>query len=167
MNRDYSLLFKKMKDGASVLDLYDDFGIVCTDIPFVEFGATKSMSVRTWPDEDGEDAYFPDAMTADAYDWKIKMACAGTKTYERASDFVKWVCGRSDNGTQLMMYSKRIGTGRKNCYFKSIGDFSFHKENSGNEVLEFTTTFRVCDPRTDISPVFGKTYDTITNLTEA
>ena len=70
---DYTLLFQKSKTGSSVKDSLADFGMVCTDVPFMPCGETKELPKRDWIDEDGEDTYIPDSIPLSAFDWEIEM----------------------------------------------------------------------------------------------
>lgn len=159
MNEPYSILMQKMKEGSPVVDLSDDLDVVCTEIPFEPFGETKGVAARDWADEDGEDVYVPQVLRIKAYDWKIKVACKGessVRAYEKVTALTGYLSGFSDgNGAEMRIYSLHTGIGRKNVYMKSVGDFGHYKDAGGNEVVGFTVTFRVTDPRTQIIPSYS------------
>lgn len=164
MNKDYSILMQKMNDGALVKDLFDDFDVVCTDIPMQCFGAAKQLSVRSWNDENGEDAYFPEKIVQEAFDWKIGMACKGDNVYKKVNVLISWLCGGFDSCTRLKLYSSHVGFGRKDCHFSGVGDFAHSRCVGGCDVLSFSVTFRVCDPVTDVVPVYDVSGEVITGL---
>ncbi|MBR8739005.1 hypothetical protein IX296_002019 [Bacteroides pyogenes] len=161
MNEPYSILMQKMKGGSPIKDLVGDFDIVCVEIPFEPFGETKDLTTRDWADEDGEDVYVPQMLRIKAYDWKIKAACKGetsTKVIDKITALTGYLSGASDgNGAEMKIYSSHLDIGRKNVYMKSVGDFEHFKDAAGNEVVEFSITFRVADPRTQIIPSYSIT----------
>lgn len=148
---DYTLLFQKMKDGSGVKDSLTDFGVVCTNIPFMPKGEAKELAKNDWPDESGEDTYIPEVIPTQAYDWEIEMAYKGAlkSCYTNIKAFTDYLTGRDGSGGAMKVYSSYTGVGRQNVHYQNIGDFEFTKSNI-DEVLTFTLTLRVTDPDTDV-----------------
>lgn len=149
---EYSLLMQKMRSNSVVKDSFVDFGIVCTDVPFLPFGEAKELPTREWPDEDGEDTYIPDRIPIDAYDFEIEFCYKGNRStaYGKIRSFFEYITGMDNNGSALKIYSPYTGIGRQNIHFKSISDFDFGKSNIDESVV-FSVTFRVTDPVTDVT----------------
>lgn len=153
-NMEYSLLMQKMKEGSTpaVKDSYTDFGIVCTEVPFLPIEDIKELPVKDWKDEDGEEVLVPDSLSVAAYDWNINMGYKGSLNtcYTKISEFISYLKGGDGMGVMLKVYSPYTRIGRQKVYFKGMSDFEFSK--SGNEdLLLFSITLRVTDPVTDIT----------------
>lgn len=148
---DYTLLFQKMKVDSPVKDSFEDFGIVCTDVPFMPKGEAKELANNDWPDESGEDAYIPDTIPTQAFDWEIGMAYKGALTtcHTKIKSFLDYLTGRDGSGGAMKVYSSYTGIGRQYVHYKSVSDFEFVKSNM-DEVLTFTLTLRVTDPDTEV-----------------
>lgn len=151
MPMDYTLLMQKMKDGSPVKDSLADFGVVCTEVPFMPSGETKELASNDWYDEDGEDTYIPDRLPMAAYDWEVGFCYKGNLStcYSSLKALTDYLNGRDGSGAGLKVYSSYTGMGRQGVYLKSMSDFEFTKSNL-DEVLTFTATFRVTDPVTDV-----------------
>ena len=116
------MLMQKMKDGSAVKDSLTDFGIVCTDAPFMPFGEAKELASNDWPDEDGEDTYIPAQIPLAAYDMEIGLAYKGSlgSCYTKIKAFRDYVTGRDNSGGAMKVYLPYPGIGRQNVYFKSM-----------------------------------------------
>ena len=148
---EYSLLIQKMSESASVKDSFEDFGMVCTDVPLIVGEETKELPSRDWPDEDGEDVFVPDALQLAAYDWKIEMCYKGDRDtcYTKMKAFRDYLTGRDGSGALMKVYSPYTKEGRQNVYLKKIETDDFWRSNV-DEVSTFTLTLRVTDPATDV-----------------
>lgn len=140
-----------MKNDSVVKDSLSDFGMVCTDVPFIPKGEAKDLASNDWKDESGEDVYIPDVIPTQAYDWEIEMAYKGPLSYcyTRLKTFIDYLTGRDGSGSAMKVYSSYTGVGRQGVYYKNISDLEFTRSNI-DEVLTFTLTLRVTDPDTDI-----------------
>lgn len=148
---DYTLLFQKSKTGSSVKDSLADFGMVCTDVPFMPCGETKELPKRDWIDEDGEDTYIPDSIPLSAFDWEIEMGFKGELASAQGAlkKFTEYLTGKDGSGAELKVYSKYTGIGRQGIYFMGMSDFVFSKTNI-DEVVTFKVNFRVTDPSSNV-----------------
>ena len=153
---DYTFLMQKQGIGAAVKDSLADFGIVCTEVPFMPFSETKELPSRDWPDEDGEDTYIPAELPAAAYDLELGLCYKGSLStcHTKIKAFIDYLTGKDGNGSELTIYLPYTGIGRKGCYLKSVGNIEFAKSGT-DEVLTFTATFRVTDPVTDVQLTKG------------
>lgn len=163
MNTEYSILFQKQKSGAVVKDLFDDFGFVCTSVPFDVSGETKDLPTRSYPEVDGDDVYIPDVLPLKSFDTTISVAYKGIESYavKRLTALVGYLRGLTDTGARLKMYSSYTMVGRKDCYLKEVGEPTFRKDN-GYEHLQCKLKFHVCDPVTLVTPTY--TDNTVTSL---
>lgn len=148
---EYTLLLQKAKRNSPTLDSLEDFGMVCTDTPFMPYGETKKLPQRDWADEDGEDTYIPDNMPLSAFDWEIGMGYKGdlSSAQDALKKFTDYLTGKDENGSELKVYSQFTGIGRQGIYFKGMGGFDFSKTNT-EEVVTFKLKLRVTDPVTDV-----------------
>lgn len=151
MNMEYTLLLQKSKMDSPVKDSLTDFGMVCTDVPFMPCGETKDLPKRDWSDEDGEDTYIPDRIPLSAFDWGIGMGYKGGLATAQGAlkKFTEYLTGKDGSGAELKVYSQFTGIGRQGIYFKGISDFDFFKTDI-DEVVTFNVKFRVTDPSTNV-----------------
>ena len=149
----YSIYFQKEKDDALVYDTKSQWGIVCKEFPFVLFDKAKDLPTKSWPDEDGEDVFFPDSLCMDAYDIEVEFAYKGEMGSANAKilSFINYLTGKSDNGTSLKVYDTFTQIGRRGLYVKSIGNDMFVRKDDEGDVIVFKIGFRVTDPVTEIT----------------
>lgn len=165
----YCLLFQK--DGGSVVNSFDEWGIVCAKVPFSAGGKTKALAVRNWPDEHGEDAYAPSKQMFEAYDAEFELAYKGEElasnafnlhlAFEQIDSFKKWLSGNdtsSGSGCSLKIYSPYSTIGRQGCYLLEISDEDpvvMVKQSGANiyheNVVTFKVKFRITDPMTNVT----------------
>lgn len=169
MTQEYVLLMQKMYMGATIKDSLEDFGIVCTEMPFAPFTETKKIPTRDWPEEDGEDVYVPSRLPRNAYDMEIGLCYKGgsKSAYDGIKKFIDYLTGEDGETPVLKIYSPFTGIGRENVYLKEYDDDAFFF-NEEEDVVLFSMTFRVTDPKTDIKPVYGsgEQENDIVDLTE-
>jgi hypothetical protein len=169
MNSRNTLLLQK--GNGSVVNTYDQWGIVCCKVPFKAGGKTKEPANREWNDEHGEDAFFPNKLMFEAYDAEFEMAYMGkelaTNPFNlslacvKIGSFKKWLTGNDTtggSGSELKIYSPYAAIGRQKCYLSEISseDARVVTRQEGNNVynenvVTFKVKFRVCDPMTDIT----------------
>ena len=165
----YTLLLQK--GSGSVVNSYDEWGIVCCSVPFKAGGEVKDFPKRDWPDEDGEDTYFPQESKLKAYDAEFTLAYKGQElasnpfdlglAFTHIRDFKEWLTGKDSidgSGTELKIYSPYSSIGRQGCYLSEISSEEptvQMKQEGGNlyheNVVTFKVKFRVTDPVTDIT----------------
>ena len=148
---EYTLLFQKSKLDSPVKDSLTDFGMVCTDVPFIPFGEIKELPKRDWSDEDGEDTYIPDRIPLSAFDWEIGIGYKGDLATAQGAlkRFTDYLTGKDGSGAELKVYSQFTGIGRQGVYFNGMSDFDFSKTNI-DEVVTFKLKLRITDPSTDV-----------------
>lgn len=148
----YEIYFQKDKAGSPVKNSLTDFDIVCVEFPFQLYPETKALISDDWADEHGEDAFFPEKLTLKAYDLEAKLCYVGNSAYDDIVSFLDYLRGEDGNGTSLKIYNSYTKMGRQKLYLKSVDDDIFHSDGSEDIVL-FSVTFRVTDPKTKITPV--------------
>ena len=151
MNADYSLLMQKVTDGAPLMDLEDDFDMVCLSFPFAHSNSRKEPAFNDWPDEDGEDVYTGGKIYRNAYDIEAEFGYKGhfSGVYTAVKKFVDYLDGTSDGCGFLKVYQNYTKIGRNNVYLKEFGDSEFFVQQEEG-VITFKLTFRVCDPTSEI-----------------
>ena len=160
------------KESGSVVNTYTQWHIACLNVPFKVGGKTKELAKRDWPDENGEDTYFPQQMMLEAYDAEFEMAYCGKElasnpfnlslAVTQIDSFKKWLSGNNvagGSGTELKIYSPYSTIGRQGCYLIEISDEDPHLQTvqDGNNiyhenVVTFKVKVRVTDPMTAYSP---------------
>lgn len=148
----YSIYFQKEKENALVYDTKSQWGIVCKEFPFVLFDKTKELPSKSWPDEDGEDVFFPESLSIEAYDIEVEFAYKGDMwtSNEKIISFINYLTGKSDKGTSLKVYDAFTRIGRRGLYVKSVGNNMFVRREDEGDVIVFNVEFRVTDPDTEI-----------------
>ena len=154
-----SMLMQKMVDGSPVVNLYRQWGVICTKIPMPKI-ESKDIPVRDDKGEDGEDAYIPSHLPVKAYDLTIEFGYVGeiglcyTNIF---NGFLAYLLGTPPTVTGydaiteggFKMYDKYNGIGRRKVYLKTFDPDGLIYLDDGDH-LTFKLTFRITDPITDI-----------------
>jgi len=150
------------------------WGVWCKDIPFKLFDKVKEPAKRTWYDEHGDDEYIPaDGLMLEAYTMDVEFGCKIMKATTDGSDSIPAVEDVRANvaafleylrtNGMLMIYSAHTRIGRTDVRLDSVGsDAKWKREKalkvvSGtstmtyDEYLVFKVTFKVNDPKTDVT----------------
>lgn len=153
MAKPYAIYFKKMKDDASVVDTFNDWGIVCKSFPFKLYGEAKELPSKDWKDEDGDDEYIPDELKIASYEVEVEFAYKGdiNTANVKIKSFLDYLTGRGGTGAELMVYDTYTKIGRQSVRFVSVEDDVFWRQEDGGDVVVFVVTFKVNDPVTDIT----------------
>ena len=170
MDSRYTLLIQKGE--SSVVNSFEQWGIVCCAVPFKAGGNVKSLPKRDWHDEHGEDVYMPAKTMFEAYDAEFEMAYAGQElatnpfdldlAFTQIETFKKWLTGNdteNGSGSELKIYSPYTTIGRRGCYLLEISNEEPHvqlKQEGANlyheNIVTFKVKFRVTDPFTQFDP---------------
>ena len=153
MAKPYAILFKKMKDNASVVDTFDSWGIVCKDFPFKLYGEAKELPSQDWKDEDGTDEYIPSELKIASYEMDVEFVYKGeiNAANRKIREFLDYLTGKSDAGAELAVYDTFTKIGRQRVRFVSVDDDIFYRQSEYGDVVVFSVTFKVNDPVTDIT----------------
>ena len=153
MARPYAILFKKMNDGAPVVDTFDNWGIVCKDFPFKLYGEAKELPSHDWKDEDGDDEYIPNELKIASYEVDVEFAYKGAidSANTKIKGFLDYLTGRGGTGAELMVYDTYTKIGRQSVRFVSVEEDVFFRQTEYGDILVFVVTFKVNDPVTDIT----------------
>ena len=151
MARPYAILFKKMNDGAPVVDTFDNWGIVCKDFPFKLYGEAKELPSHDWKDEDGDDEYIPNELKIASYEVDVEFAYKGAidSANTKIKGFLDYLTGRGGTGAELMVYDTYTKIGRQSVRFVSVEEDVFFRQTEYGDILVFVVTFKVNDPVTD------------------
>lgn len=149
---EYTILMQKTVPGSPVKDSLNDFGVVCTEEPFIPFAEAKELASRDWSDEDGDDVFIPDVIPLSSYDVELEMCCKGARGTVRGkmNAFRDYLTGRDGSGSDMKVYFGYSGIGRQHVYFKSLDPDMFSRSNM-DESFTFTLTLHVADPVTEVS----------------
>lgn len=139
-------------DTATVKDTVADFGVWCQDMPFNVGMEVKEPTVRDWKDEDGEDAYVGGGLRFSAYDMTVKWIAKGLKgsVRGRISTFLRYLSGQDGSGVKMKLWCEWTGIGRQHVRLKKVEDNATLDRCGDDEIVTFSTVFRVEDPVTDI-----------------
>lgn len=153
MARPYAILFKKMNDGAPVVDTFDNWGIVCKDFPFKLYGEAKDLPSHDWKDEDGDDEYIPKELKIASYEVDVEFVYKGAidSANTKIKGFLDYLTGRGGTGAELMVYDTYTKIGRQSVRFVSVEEDVFFRQTEYGDILVFVVTFKVNDPVTDIT----------------
>ena len=152
------------------------WGVWCKDIPFKLWDKAKEPAKRSWNDEHGDDEYIPSTgLWLDAYEMTVEFGCKildsaiGSSSDEEVAhvDDVRTAVGSFleylRQSGMMKMYSTHTRIGRQNVRFVSVSDDAHwetevHYETINGvrtevkeEFLIFKVTFKVNDPKTDIT----------------
>lgn len=142
-------------DVSSVIDIYGTYGIVCQEFPFKYLPETKELAKRDWPDESGEDTFFPtDGLKFNAYDLEAKFIYSGDqKTMQsKILSFIKFITCKDKDGAQcISVYDEYTGMGSRGVYVKEIPNELYdYSDISLNAIAVFKVKFRITDPITRV-----------------
>lgn len=155
-----SLLMQKMTSNAPVVNIYKQWGIVCTKIPLPK-NESKELPTHDFAGEDGEDTYIPSFIPKKVYDVTIEFEYKGEldTCYDNIFlGFFKYLYGTAptddsyDSITEggFRMYDRFNKMGRQKVYPKTADPEELIHLTDGDH-LAFKLTFRVTDPTTDIA----------------
>lgn len=133
-------------DTGEVVDT-KSWNIYTQSIPFQIIPDIKDYATNDWADEDGEEVYIPTRPVYKAYDLTVKFVFVGDEYTDANSisdffDFIRF--------GKLAIYDEYTKIGRKDVYYKSYSPTSFYRRDGENDIVEFSITFRICDPITNI-----------------
>jgi len=143
------------------------WGVWCKDIPFKVYGAVKEPAKRSWNDAHGDDEYVSaSGLWLDSYEMEVEFGCKvmtepiGTSSSSEETAHVADVRVAVGNFLEYLrasgmmkMYSTHTRIGRQNVRLVSVSDDAHWEpdEGDGQEFLVFKVTFKVNDPKTDIT----------------
>jgi len=154
-----SLLIQKMVTGSPVVNLYKQWGIVCSKMPLPKYDA-KDLPSHDFSGVNGEDAYIPSFIPIKPYDLQIEFIYKGdldfcyTNIYK---GFIKYLQGNApinddyDSITEggFKIYDRQNMIGRQKVYMKNFDPEDLIHLTDGDHLL-FKLTFHFTDPITDI-----------------
>ena len=145
----YKVYIKQDKSGASVVETIEDFGLYCVDIPFKPAGDVKDVVSRDWKDENGVDEYIPaDGLKMSAYEIDVKFGYKGDKF--GANTAVNSLVSYLLEG-YVSLYDTYTRIGRQHVRFVKLNDNAELVRDGDGDILIFSVTMKVCDPKTNIT----------------
>ena len=145
---------------SSIVDLLENYKIICQEFPFVKHPKPKDLPTRDWAGEDGIDVYVPDSLPLNKYDIEVAFLYVGTENSIRSdiSAFLDYLYGRNDGaiGARLAIYNEHTGIGRKDVVVSEVANEIFYlTDDDPDAVAKFNIKFTVYDPATDVIPVIS------------
>lgn len=149
-------LIKIGNDGA-VTDVFQSYGMVLEDMPSVIPLVPKNIYSHSWPDEDGDDEYIPETIRYEAAECDFTFGCSSTDSsntvFDKLNTFLEWL----RSGT-FSFYCEYSGIGRQNVRLSELHDDARYSKHTlrrngvdvTEEVLSFTVTFKINDPKTAV-----------------
>lgn len=145
----YKVYMKQEKSGASVVETIERFGLYCVEIPFKPVSDVKEVVSRKWYDEDGLDEYIPtDGLKLSDYDIDIKFGYKGDKF--GANTAVNSLVSYLLEG-YVSLYDTYTKIGRRHVRFVKLNDNAELVRDDDGDILVFSVTMKVCDPKTNIT----------------
>ena len=150
-------LLIKIDGSDSTVDVFQSYGMVLEDMPSIIPLTPKNIYSHSWPDEDGDDEYIPGTIRYEAVEVDFTFGCKSLSTdrtvFDMLSDFLAFL----QSGT-FSFYGEHNGIGRQGVRFSELqDDAQYHKhtlrssgEDMSEEVLIFTVTLKINDPKTEI-----------------
>lgn len=92
-----------------------------------------------------------------SYTMDVKFCCKGGKGSSNAkiAAFIDYLTGRDNTGAEMKMYCTWTRVGRKGIRFEKLNDDAELVRDDDGDILVFTVTFKVNDPVTDVTPIYG------------
>lgn len=153
-------------DGSSYTNVGDavelgTYNVVCQEFPFKYLPETKELPKRDWPDENGDDVYFPtDGLKMKAFDMDVKFLYAGPiSTYtqdgntiygmrDNLTRLISFLRGRNSDGSPcLLIYDEYTDIALCGVYVSEISnDLYEYNDVNINAHAVFKVKFRVTNP---------------------
>jgi hypothetical protein len=154
------LLMQKMTADSPVVNLFRQWGIVCTELPLPKMDI-KDLPAHDFSGEHGEDAFIPSYIPVKPYDLTMKFAYKGDMDLYFANifeGFIRYLVGNApstedyDSITEggFKIYDRHNCFGRQRVHFKNFDPETLVHDTSGDH-LSFKITFRFTDPMTAIT----------------
>ena len=145
----YKVYMKQERSGASVVETIERFGLYCVEIPFKPVSDVKEITSRKWYDEDGLDEYIPvGGLKLSEYDIDIKFGYKGDKF--GANTAVNSLVSYLLEG-YVSLYDTYTRIGRQHVRFVKLNDNAELVRDGDGDILIFSVTMKVCDPKTNIT----------------
>lgn len=136
------------------VNIYQEFGILCSENPLKLMDAMKDYATHDWMGEDGTDVYVPAIPRLKSYDIQFSFL------YEGLNDRVDDKRGFDENmrlfleflhSGRLCFYEEYTRFGRKDVVLSSFSDDGVIRETEpGRCIAKFKLTFKVHDPVTEV-----------------
>lgn len=147
----------KIGDGA-VIDVFQAYGMVLEDMPSIIPLTPKNIYSHSWTDEDGDDEYIPENIKYESVECDFTFGCSSTDSsntvFDKLNAFIAWL----QSGT-FSFYCEYSGIGRQDVRLSELQDDAKYSKHTlrrngidiTEEVLSFTVTFKINNPKTDVS----------------
>lgn len=150
---------------GSVLDTFEEYNVICSDMPFVLFPEAKETVTLDWVGEDGVEAYIPHRLRVKDYDLEATFLYVGDHDNMRqdVDRFIKYLQGRISDvdenpaGARLAISEEYTQTGRKDVVFVNAAypEWWNSREQDDEALAVFKVKFHVYDPMTDVVPIYS------------
>lgn len=141
-------LIQKLKANSPVKDS-KEWGIWVKSMPFLLYPKLKEPAQRSWPDENGDDEYLPDSPVFEAYTMNVDFVFIGATG--TANSQIKSFLNYLSKEGEFSIYDTYSKIGRTHVRYSSYSDKAFRRRENENDIVQFTVTFKVNDPITDIN----------------
>lgn len=147
----------KIGDGA-VTDVFQAYGMVLENMPSIIPLTPKNIYSHSWTDEDGDDEYIPENIKYESVECDFTFGCSSTDSsntvFDKLNAFIAWL----QSGT-FSFYCEYSGIGRQDVRLSELQDDARYSKHTlrrngidmTEEVLSFTVTFKINNPKTDVS----------------
>lgn len=139
-------------------DVFQSYGMVLEDMPSIIPLTPKNIYSHSWTDEDGDDEYIPENIKYESVECDFTFGCSSTDSsntvFDKLNAFITWL----QSGT-FSFYCEYSGIGRQDVRLSELQDDARYSKHTlrrngidmTEEVLSFTVTFKINNPKTDVS----------------
>ena len=145
-------LVQKLATGSVVRNSLD-WNIYIKHVPFKPVGDLKPPYVKSWPDQNGNDVFYPTTPVFEAYDMECEFAYIGDEN--TATPMTKlFIYYLAQNG-MFKLFDTFTQIGKTNVNYKSQSADLYYNHDSN--IATFKLVFTVNDPVTDVTLIDGTT----------
>ena len=131
-------LLVKIDGSESAVDVLQTYGMVLEDMPSIIPLTPKNIYSHSWPDEDGDDEYIPEVIRYEAVEAEFTFGCrsysADNTVFDMLSAFMHVRFAELHDDARYSRHTLR----------RNGADVT-------EEILSFTVTFKINDPKTEIA----------------
>lgn len=135
-------------NGNQTVESKETWQIVVKTIPFKLCPEVKNITTHSWYDKDGDDEYIPATLRYKAYEMDVTFycICSEGQANDNIRNFFKFI-----TSGELKIYDAYTGIGRQHVRYVKYSDKSFVRRKGKDDIVEFSVTFKVNDPITNIT----------------
>lgn len=136
-----------VKVGDTVYDIYEEFGVVTIDFPFLTINATpKNIASISYFDENGDYEFIPDVIKYEPQEFEVKFGIKGTNVMMGINGFLSLI-----TSSQFSIYNNQCNVGRQKCRVLSVKNPTDFYKIDTTKIVIFTIRIKSNDPINNIT----------------